>query len=268
MTMELGTTPTNLKDTLVVTSPMPRVSLTFFGKGRGLLKLKIRPPLLQLNMVNARVGENIVMVPITNIFDKDQDISITKTSIREITLKVDEKAAKDIIPSIITQGQPKPGFALREIRSSAKVRVTGAKSQLQYLREIRTEPLVLNNRAISYARTLALVPPQSGYFTLTPCSVLVEVLIEDELQRVFTNAAVHKIAGAGILASIEPAVVESLVLAGPRSLVVNSTPEDFSITIDLRGKAKGVYSLPAEIRLPKNLKLVASKPQLFKVSIR
>lgn len=106
MTMELGTTPTNLKDTLVVTSPMPRVSLTFFGKGRGLLKLKIRPPLLQLNMVNARVGENIVMVPITNIFDKDQDISITKTSIREITLKVDEKAAKDIIPSIITQGQP------------------------------------------------------------------------------------------------------------------------------------------------------------------
>ncbi len=258
----------NLKNNLIVSSALPEVGVTFSGKGRELLKLKIRHPWIALNLAQAHIGENILPVSAQNIITQSADVAIVKTSHKEIVFFVNEKAEKYVEPTIITQGEPKEGFALKDILWGEKVKATGPKERLQHLKEIVSEPLILNNQGISFSRFLALIPPTGGNISISPCSLYVQVIIEEKLERFFLNVPVHLIFPPGASAMVEPIAIESLVISGPKSLVSTASLEDFSITIDLRGKIRGRYSLPAEIRLPKNLRLVVSKPKFFNVTLR
>ncbi len=266
--LELPIKTTNLSENLIITSDLPNIMVTFLGKGREILKLKIKPPSLLLNLANAQRGKNIVPVSTNNMLTTDADVEKIKTSLKAIEILIDERYEKQLAPTIVTQGEPREGFALKEIVSAGKVKITGPKGQVQYIQDLATEPLSLHNRSADFTRLLALSIPERKNVTLSPCSIFVRVLIEEYIERVFIDVPVHKILPRGVSARFEPVVIESLVLSGPKSLLAEYSIEDFSITIDLRGKKAGNYMLPAEIRLPKNLKLVNSKPKFFNVSVR
>jgi len=268
LSLELPVRINNLKDSLIVTSELPQVRVTFSGKGRELLKLKVRQPWIGLNLALARPGRNVAPISPSTITTEAMYLSVIKTSLNEVELFVSEKAEKLLMPTIVTQGEPKAGFTLREALSHATVKVAGPKDRLHHLREILTEPVDLNNENASFGRLVALVPPALDNITLSPCSVYVKVAIEERLERTFTGVPIHIIFPPGASAQIEPCMIDSLMIRGPKSIVTTVALEDFSITLDLRGKIRGKYFLPAQIRLPKYLKLVGSKPRLFSVTLR
>ncbi len=258
----------NLKESLIVTSELPAVMVTFSGRGRELLKLKIRQPWISLNLAEARLGKYVAPILPASIVTEAMSLTVVKTSLEEVELFVSEKAEKLMAPTVVTQGSPKAGFTLRDALSHAIVKVAGPKDRLLHLRQVLTEAIDLNNQSASFSRLVALAPPALSNISLSPCSVDVEVAIEEELERVFTDVPIHVILPPGAAAHIAMRSIDSLVISGPKSIVSAVTLQDFSITIDLRGKIRGRYSVPAEIRLPKYLRLVGSKPKLFDVSLR
>ncbi len=268
MTLNLNIRTKNLKENLILASDLPNVWVTFSGKGRELLKLKIKQPWITLNLAQAHIGENSLPLTTQNINTPPADIVISKISHKELDLLISEKAEKYITPTVITQGEPKSGFALKDIQSNTRVKIIGPKERIQHIKEILTEPLSLSNQSSSFSKFIALNSPADNSISIFPCSTFVQITIEEAITRVFTKVPIHIITPPGATAQIEPPHIESLAISGPRSIIATSSLEDFSITIDLRGRFRGRHSLPAEIRLPRYLKLVESRPKLFNITLR
>jgi YbbR domain-containing protein len=266
--MDLEVRTSHLAGQFIVTSELPMVTVSFSGKGRELLRLKVRRPWIALNLDQARVGKNTLPIRPEDVMRSGSNASIVKTSPSQLELFVSERGEKTLAPTVVTQGVPKSGYAIREVQCGTAVRVTGPKDRMRHLFELYTQPVDVSNQSASFGRQVALASPSTNDITASPCSVFVQVVIEPEMERVFSNVPVHIIYPPGAAAKIVPAAIESLMITGPESLVEQSTLDDFSITIDLRGKIRGRYSLPAEIRLPKYLRLVGSKPKVFAVILR
>ncbi len=182
-------------------------------------------------------------------------LSINPTA---ILIKLEYIKRRDVPIHMELQGTPPPGYRIvkAEIKPET-LRVRGAESRIDGLTEIPTLPIDVSHLTESLDKEVSVDLSRNN------------VQLDGELPRAIIkieaisanfrikNVDVHVL--SSYQARVEEKDVTILVRASPEDMKSIDHNQIFGI-VDLNGKAKGKYSEPVKVSLPKNISLVKVVP--------
>lgn len=183
-----------------------------------------------------------------------EQIRVVKIEPETIQVKIDEVIVQkfEIEPDFL--GEPAIGYRLEpsEVQlDPSAVLVEGAKSQLEKLGKIKTQPVDLVGRVRSFRKTVRLVVGP-GLNLLTESLVDVYVPIREAVaEKTFEKVPVKFLAAAGSSnrVSVEPAQLD-LVLRGSQKDLESLEPKDITVYVEVSGLAEGTHEVSILTFLP------------------
>jgi len=261
---------TGLAGTLVVDQPPPAsVELSVRGKGKQLLRLRVSPPQMILDL--SRVGPGRIqriLSPADVALPVGAEVAVTEVRAPNmVTLTVDTLVVLELEVVLPVVGNVPEGLALLgEIRADPpRVRVT-LPSRLAGRVELGVEPFDLRDlarraevklRVEANLEGVAVEPPEVG--------VAAEVVRVVDRKLPPVPVRVERLAG-GLFAQVEPGRVE-VTVSGPEPLVTGLVPDSLRVTLDLDEQAPGRHLLNPRVRLPGSLRVASIHPPRILVEI-
>ncbi len=244
----------------------PNVKVQLSGKGSDFLRFLIHRPIYQLDLSMTRPGLNrIKLAP--------DDLTIAtpvllKSTIPEyVELLIDKLESKPVKVVVPYRLDPQKGFYITEIIVLDTTILYGPEEDVQFIRQVVTESLFVDNFSPSeITRKLMIIPPQGEYFKVIPDSVNVRASLETEDSRLFVDVPINIILSSQYKVKLEPKSAQ-IAVRGPKSWVQKLRINDIKVQINLSKFTTGEYKEPAEITLPKGIFLVRCEPQLFDIKI-
>jgi YbbR domain-containing protein len=187
-------------------------------------------------------------------------LSINPTA---ILIKLEYLKRKDVPVRVELRGTPPEGFRVvkTEIRPEI-VRIKGAESRVDSMTEIATTPIDVSNLKKNFDKE---IPIDLTRFNVQLDSPLPHVYVE--VEPISANFRIKNV-DIQVLSSykvrLEEKSVTVLVRASPQDLQSLDRSQVFGV-MDLSGKAKGKYSEPVKVTLPKNISLVRVVPDRINV---
>ncbi|HOO76822.1 MAG TPA: CdaR family protein [bacterium] len=195
-------------------------------------------------------------------------VRFTSVSPSGIRVRVDRMTEKVLPVKIVYTGRPRSGYRIEDTSiSPSEILVPGPESLLNEMKEIKTRPLSVLGRSVSFGAS-ATLEPLPGYTGKVPLAVNVYTTIGPELkQKRFADIPVRVMMGAGNPEGVilDPDRV-TVVLSGRERDIDSAAPGDISAYIEVIGLASGTYELPLKTRLPPGLNLDRAEPRTIRVT--
>jgi YbbR domain-containing protein len=262
-----------LPESLILGGGSPRhVAVRIRGKGKQLLKLKVQPPEVLVDLREAHPGVVQRMLSATDVVVP----AGTKVAVAEVLeprmveITVDTLILKSLPVHAVWAGRPATAFAVAgplEVAPAA-VPVLGPARVLGDLASLATLPFDLGDaRGDAWNEVLLDLP--SGVRGVQSEAVRIRVPLVPASNRIFSSVPV-RLEGlqTGWVAHLEPTVVEVL-LAGPGPLLGSVPPESLRVLVLLEGREPGRYGLAPEVQVPfePQLRLLRIRPSRVSVHL-
>lgn len=264
-TKNIRITYANLNDSLILVDSLSHLQVNITGRGGALLSTWAVPPKARCDLSAINKGSHTIPVRELIIPIGYGGLTINHT-LSAINIEVDRITEKVIAVAVPTKGELKQGYAINETRVQDTVIVRGPAEIIKNMSTILTETLSVRNKSTSFI-TNVKIAALSPLFQLSREYVKVEVKIDQNTEKIFTNIPLKLIFTPDQRVTSERISLDTLKVEGPTTKVSQLEKKDITVKIRLTTLPPGEYELPALIMLPEYIKPVYSSPQRFKVTI-
>ncbi|MEO0122849.1 MAG: hypothetical protein ABIL69_02460 [candidate division WOR-3 bacterium] len=254
---------TNLSDNYIITESVPKLKVSFNGKGKNLFGIWASPPKIICNLADVVPGRNVISTKDLTIPIKDLSVNYNA---KFINVDIDEKIIKVVKTFVPIKGHPKDGWVISKIEVLDTLNVSGAKKILQKLEGVVTESLNVSNKSATFEKSLK-IEPIAEPIEISRDNIRIRVVIDSVSLKTFTEINVIVLKNTGQRVRIMNTVIDTLIISGTRDRLDNLNKEDIIARIKVSDLVPGEYFLSPEIILPEFISLVYSKPQVIKVFI-
>jgi YbbR domain-containing protein len=256
----------DLPNDLVITKyNTNKIIVTLHGRGSDFIKLQFHKPLYQLNLSMAKQGLNrIKLTP-------DELITTTPVLLKSVSPEYAEFVSEELERKIVSVIVPyrhdaQKGRYITDIEVQDTVILSGPAEQMQFLRQVMTESLFINDITKPEAVCkIKVVLPDTAFFQAIPESVNILTHIEKETTKTFSNIKVYIVSSQKDV-TVKPKTAD-ITVRGAVSRVQALQDSEIIIKINPSGLTAGENNIPAEIILPKNIFLVNCDPKLFNIKV-
>lgn len=186
------------------------------------------------------------------------------------TLDVEEEKIVAVKSDLV--GELPPGIEMESLKTEpATVRLVGPKTLLAAVKEVRTQPLDLNTRLVSFEERVDIVPPElGGEIRVDPRKVTVGMkLIQRSAQLDVQELPVRALFRTGVSPQIsfDPGVVD-VILSGQPEVLNKVQKQSILAYVDCSSiGVAGEYELPVRIDVPPRVSVSEVKPAVIKVRV-
>jgi YbbR domain-containing protein len=193
---------------------------------------------------------------------------ITSISPAELLLTLEPLVTKKLPVHLMVEGEPEQGYEVSRISVSPEfVEVRVAKSEVQKLEKVMTEPLDISGTVKNLEKDVSLMldefePPRFiDEDTVTATVTVTEKIIERELTGIPITVVndLHK-------TEIVPTSV-GIKVKGPYHQVKELSEDLISASIDAKGFKPGQHTSTVKISLPENVSVLSTEPERFRVIV-
>ena len=185
-----------------------------------------------------------------------------------LSVYVDEKVSKKVPVKEYLKGVPGDGYIIEKtVIKPNLVTVTGAKSDVQRVDEVLTEPIDVDGLSQSKsfeAKLVATDVPKSG---LSVDTVTVNLMVgEKKINKRFGSVPVE-VVGSDYLTAVRPRFV-SIVIQGTPGVLSFVKRSDLSAFVDARSLEPGKkYDQTVQVKIPPDTVLIETFPQTAGVEV-
>ena len=186
-----------------------------------------------------------------------------------IVLTLEEKITRRFKVTVPYMGRPASGYTVLPAEAEpSEVDITGARSQINALKEVSTKPVDVAEAEDGFKKVLPLDLDMTSGVESSADNIKVFVPVQKKIIiKTFDNILVKTVNGAGKI-SILPDKIKIKVKGHSNLLNTASIRNQLNIFIDLKDLDPGVYVRRAVIQLPVGLILEDAVPELFTVKIQ
>ena len=198
----------------------------------------------------------------------DRGIKILSINPSYLSVQLEKKVSKTFKITVPYIGTPAKGhIALDAATEPASVKLTGAASLIQSIKELKTKPIDLANASEDFKKKIPLDLENPSIISSSDPIIIVSVPIQQQLVSKTIENIPIQIWNSTLKVSIEPSKI-TIQIKGPFETLNNKeiTDQIYSF-IDLKGLAPGVYARHAYINIPWDLMMTAAVPQVFTIKI-
>ena len=198
----------------------------------------------------------------------DRGIKILSINPSYLSVQLEKKVSKTFKITVPYIGTPAIGhIALDAATEPASVKLTGAASLIQSIKELKTKPIDLANASEDFKKKIPLDLENPSIISSSDPIIIVSVPIQQQLVSKTIENIPIQIWNSTLKVSIEPSKI-TIQIKGPFETLNNKeiTDQIYSF-IDLKGLAPGVYARHAYINIPWDLMMTAAVPQVFTIKI-
>ena len=198
----------------------------------------------------------------------DRGIKILSINPSYLSVHLEKKVSKTFKITVPYIGTPAIGhIALDAATEPASVKLTGAASLIQSIKELKTKPIDLANASEDFKKKIPLDLENPSIISSSDPIIIVSVPIQQQLVSKTIENIPIQIWNSTLKVSIEPSKI-TIQIKGPFETLNNKeiTDQIYSF-IDLKGLAPGVYARHAYINIPWDLMMTAAVPQVFTIKI-
>ncbi len=204
------------------------------------------------NLANKEPGERVVQLKLRDVAAPD-GIEVLQIEPASIKLRLEPTAKKlvNVEPSIV--GGLEEGVELyRMTVAPSALEIAGPQSQLDALRQLKTESVSLKGRRESFKATVDVELPHPTLRVTKRASVTLSLEIgARRAARLFTNLPVQLVGPPG-RARLLTKTVEVLLL-GPRAEIEALRADEIKVELELNALPAHVTAAPPHVRLPDRL---------------
>lgn len=262
---EIRVSYVNLPESMIIVDSVPRVKVTFTGRGGALFTIWAAPPKALCDLSQTEPGTN-------KIAARDLKTTAGYGPLRidyetpALAVSIDRLIEKEVGVTVPVKGALRPGYVIDTISTAGTIRVSGPQQRLEPLTELPTETLSVRNRAETFEREIKLVLA-SPFIMPSRASVVATVRIGQTANHTLTNIPLVIIRSTDQQAHSDRFRLDTLVLEGTQRRLAGLSVRDIAARIDVTGLSAGTYDLAPEISLPPYVTPVRFVPERFNITI-
>jgi YbbR domain-containing protein len=220
---------------------------------------------LALDLNGARSGS--ASYPLTpTSFNLPRGVTVGRITPPVIHLRLEPVLKRALPVTVRISGKPPPGYKISQTTVvPEKVTVRGPAEELRRISVVETIPVDIEQTRGAIRRKIRL-SSDGKPFSFDPDQVEISItLAEEEITRDFDRVVVQAKQFTGEY-TVAPRFVW-LRLAGPSQTVSKLELDSERVFLNLKGLSVGEHTVPLQLSLPPDVKVVEQKPPRFKVRI-
>jgi YbbR domain-containing protein len=181
-----------------------------------------------------------------------------------VSRKLGYKPEVEVVPDL--RGEPAPGYRLGSVTTEpSTVTLAGVPSVLEVLPGfVETYPISVTNATANLLELSPLTVPNSVVVVgVDFVTVTVEVLPIESSRAISSSVEIRGVRPERT-ASASPNVV-NVILEGPDAILVDMTPDDLRVIVDVFGLGLGVHRVAPEVLAPEGVAVVNIIPETIEV---
>ena len=198
----------------------------------------------------------------------NRGIKILSINPSYLSVKLEKKVSKTFKITVPYIGMPAKGhIALDAATEPSSMKLIGAASLIQSIKELKTKPIDITNVNESFKKKIPLDLENPSIISSSDPIIIVSVQIQQQrISKTIKNIPIQ-IWNSTLKVTIEPSTI-TIKIKGPFETLNNKkiTDQIYSF-IDLKGLAPGVYARHAYINIPWDLMMTNAVPQVFTIKI-
>ena len=252
----------------LLSEPPRDVRLTLRGTGKQLVKLRVRPPEVVLDLSEARPGEvQRIISPADVLLPASAGVTVEAIHApKAVTLQVDSLITRRLPVEIALIGRLERGLSLQgALRPEPQeVLVQGPSTLVQPLEALTTEPLDLSRIQSSVTRELSV--RHDSTLTVHPQIVAVTLeLIPTQAKTLVLTVEARGATGRTVRILPETA---TLHVEGPVEILEGAEVGTVDLWVDVADLPLGLHRLSPQVSLPfENIEVIAVVPSEFLVDV-
>jgi YbbR domain-containing protein len=252
---------------IAILNPLPdKATAVIRGKGKSLLLLKFSKLAVNVNLARLRPGIRTIRIPKDVPFPEERDIKLLELEPESLVVSVDRITSRTVRVKVVTEGEPKEGFAfLKAAVLSNRVRLKGPSQLIGDYPEVETEPIPLKGKDTTFLTVAKLLPPIS-MTSLSPESVKVKIYLEASQVKEIKNLRVRVSGVSPAKVKLKPERITVKVL-GPKSKMKNLKGRMIKVRINAEGLEPGTHKLIPTISVPSWARVVEISPSKVEVTL-
>jgi len=247
----------------------PSVSVLLSGRGSEMLRLRsLRPVSLRVPDTLTASVWNFSLKPSDIDIPKGADVQVNDISPRDIAIRLDSVAGKDVRIVPLVRIVAESGYAMQGgLAITPNVaRIVGSDRALAAIDSVMTVPTEIANVTGPFTRIVPIDTTPLGVVRIAPKEVTVSGDLSIIHERSFAGILVES--GAGALTSfiVTPARV-SVVVRGPDAVVQRLTRDSVKVIVHMPGRSVGAAAVYAHLTVIAPAGIIA-RPVPDSVSLR
>lgn len=185
-----------------------------------------------------------------------------------LTLVVDEKMSRRITVQEFLKGVPADGYIIEKVSiKPSRVKVTGLRSEISRLTEVRTEPIDVDGLQQSKSFEVDLVPNGFTKDGLETSKVNVSIAVGEKKENKRLSSIPVEAVGSEFITAVKPREV-SIVIQGTPGVLSFVKRSDLEAFVEVRDLAPGKkYTRDIQVKIPPNTVLIETFPEKANVEI-
>lgn len=241
---------------LICRGDVPRdVRVRVRARGLELIKMRAMPPRVVIRLEQAREG--LLQRPVTGsdvvLPAESAAIILGLSEPVDLALAIERRISRTLPIAVAVRGQPADGHAQigpLEARPDT-LTVSGPESLVGAIDSLRTEPVDLSGRAVSFTTEAVLILPADLQTRLD--RVFVRVSIVGVIRRDFGPIRVGLPPSLRDRLSVEPESAR-VVLVGPEAVVSRLTPQEVRLRVEVAAAREAEDLAPVRALLPASVR--------------
>ena len=185
-----------------------------------------------------------------------------------LTLTIDERMTRSVAVKEFLKGVPADGYIIEKVTiKPARVKVTGLRSEISRISEVRTGPIDVEGLQQSKSFEVDLVPNGFTKDGLEQSKVTVNIAVGEKKENKRLSSIPVEVVGSEYISAVKPREVTIIIQGTPGvlSFVKRSDLEAFVEARDLPPGKKDVRDI--QVKIPPNTVLIETLPEKASVEI-
>lgn len=196
------------------------------------------------------------------------DIEVVRIDPQEFEVALDDLMKRELPIDVSVFGSPHEDFRLKQITvTPKKVRVSGPKTVIQELENIKTQMVDIRALKTTETRTVSVGNPGS-LTTIEPREVTVDIDVEPIMKEVSFEKVPVKIGGENADGFEAKPNMVSVEVTGPSHLLNSLKAESIQVLASPDPKASFPVSVDIQVSVPEGISLVYTNPGKVQLSRR
>ena len=253
--------------------PPDEVLIEVSGKGRALFGMNFYESTLDLELPELKSSATINLKDFQNRFHIPRNLGIEIVDIlepRSINLAIDRFAEKEIPIKVEASIKPEHGYVLTQtILDQTKVVLKGPASILNALSFIQSDSIRKKNVTYPFTETIGLVNPHPGITHLSINEVEATFEIEQLVERTLYNIPIQLVGIPSDYSAIAVPPNVTIHIKGSEKNVTAIKSNDITALFNYRDMYENGKTLyPVTIEMPKDVELLKSSPDQFRLTLK
>jgi hypothetical protein len=264
----LPLTFSGLPDTLAIAGPAPaRAQVLLRGRGKELLKLRWRAPVVEVDLTGAASGRfnHSLSVADVRMSPTSEAAPVAILEPRLITLELDRFATRSVPVALRFTGGLPPGYLLAETRvTPARISIRGPSRLLPQMDSLEVGPVDLRSVRGRAEGEFPVQLPSPG-LTPTPARVRVDLEVERLVTRELDQVPVRVQSDPALVGRATPDRAQ-VQISGTLATTQGLDTSDLTVVVDARGLGPGLHELPGQVDTVGGV-ILTPVPERFRVRL-